>query len=100
VPLPFATFFLNSILVNGGNMKKTIVTLLIGILLGSGIALFAAVRHPNLVEAHNLILKAILRIDLAQKANEYDLGGHAAKAKEHLAAAETEIKLAAEAAAQ
>jgi hypothetical protein len=36
------------------------------------------------------------RIDAAQKANEFDLGGHAAKAKDLLAQAESELKQAME----
>ena len=56
--------------------------------------------HPNLAAAQNLIERAIARISDAQKANEYDMGGHAAKAKDLLDQAYAEIKLAAEAANQ
>jgi len=55
-------------------------------------------RHPNLFEAQRLIEQAIGKVDAAQAANEFDMGGHAAKAKEHLAKAFAEIKQAAEAA--
>ena len=54
--------------------------------------------HPNLAAAQNLIERAITRISDAQKANEFDMGGHAAKAKDLLDQAYAEIKLAAEAA--
>ncbi len=55
-------------------------------------------RHPNLFAAQRLIEQAMGKIDAAQAANEYDMGGHAAKAKEHLGRAYEEIKQAAEAA--
>ncbi len=55
-------------------------------------------RHPNLFAAQRLIEQAIGKVDAAQGANEFDMGGHAAKAKEHLAKAYDEIKQAAEAA--
>ncbi len=52
--------------------------------------------HPNLKKAHNKIKEAYVAIMAAQKANEYDLGGHAAKAEALLAQAEKEIAQAAE----
>jgi hypothetical protein len=55
-------------------------------------------RHPNLFAAQRLIEQAMGKVDAAQGANEFDMGGHAAKAKEHLAKAYDEIKQAAEAA--
>ena len=57
-------------------------------------------RHPNLAAAQNLIERAVNKVSMAQKANEYDMDGHAAKAKELLDQAYAEIKLAAEAANQ
>jgi formate-dependent nitrite reductase cytochrome c552 subunit len=53
-------------------------------------------HHPNLVAAHRLCLRAIEKIDAAQKANELDMEGHAKKAKELLEQAEKELKQAAE----
>lgn len=53
-------------------------------------------RNPNLAAAQRLIDQAISRIDAAQQANEYDMGGHAAKAKEFLSRANEELKAAAE----
>ena len=47
---------------------------------------------------HELVVKAIARIDDAQKANDFDMGGHAQKAKDLLTQAEGELKQAAEAA--
>jgi hypothetical protein len=55
-------------------------------------------RHPNLAAAQKLCRDAYDKLMAAQQANEYDMGGHAQKAKEHLEAANAEIKLAAEAA--
>jgi hypothetical protein len=52
-------------------------------------------RHPNLAAAQRLIDQAIGRVDAAQQANEFDMGGHAAKAKDLLARANEEIKQAA-----
>jgi hypothetical protein len=79
-------------------MKKIILAAVLGAMLGAGVMAYAAGKHPNLNEAHNLVLKAMEKIDAAQKANEFDLGGHAQKAKDLLAQAEGEIKQAKEAA--
>jgi hypothetical protein len=57
-------------------------------------------RHPNLAAAQELIQRAINRVTAAQDANEFDMGGHAAKAKKLLDEAYVEIKLAAETANQ
>jgi hypothetical protein len=55
-------------------------------------------RHPNLAAAQHLIDQAYAKISAAQAANEWDMDGHAAKAKDHLDQANREIKLAAMAA--
>jgi hypothetical protein len=55
-------------------------------------------RHPNLAAAQQLVGQAFDRIEAAQRANEFDLGGHAKRAKEALKLANDEMKLAAEAA--
>jgi hypothetical protein len=52
-------------------------------------------RHPNLAAAQKLIDQAYARINDAQGANEWDMDGHAAKAKDHLEQANREIKMAA-----
>jgi len=54
--------------------------------------------HPNLEAAQTLVAQAVDKLDNAEKANEYDLDGHAQKAKDFLQQANDEIKLAAEAA--
>jgi hypothetical protein len=53
-------------------------------------------RHPNIAAAQDLVNKAYAKIEAAQKANEWDLGGHAEKAKALLVQASDELKLAAE----
>jgi hypothetical protein len=53
-------------------------------------------KHPNLAAAQHHIEEALQKMDQAQSANEYDLGGHAKKAKELLDEADREIKQAAE----
>ncbi len=55
-------------------------------------------KHPNIGAAHNHVKQAIEKLTAAQRANEYDLGGHATKAKELLAQADKEIAAAREAA--
>ena len=58
----------------------------------------SARRHPNIAAAQRLCDQAFARISDAQRANEFDMDGHAAKAKELLDQANRELKLAAEAA--
>jgi hypothetical protein len=53
-------------------------------------------RHPNLAAAQRLVEQAFNRVTAAQKANEFDLDGHAAKAKELLDQANAELKRAAQ----
>ena len=53
-------------------------------------------RHPNLARAQKQCENAFNSITAAQKANEWDLAGHAAKAKELLDQANEELKKAAE----
>ena len=55
-------------------------------------------RHPNIAAAQRLCYEAFEKISVAQQANEFDMKGHAAKAKELLEQANAELKLAAEAA--
>lgn len=57
-----------------------------------------AQHHPNLAAAQRLSRQAYNKVVEAQQANEWDMQGHAAKAKELLDQANQELKLAAEAA--
>ncbi len=55
-------------------------------------------RHPNLAAAQRLSQQAWEKIVAAQEANEFDMQGHAQKAKNLLDEANKELKLAAGAA--
>ena len=55
-------------------------------------------RHPNIAAAQRLCDQAFNKIVAAQQANEWDLDGHAQKAKDLLDQANRELKAAAEAA--
>jgi hypothetical protein len=52
-------------------------------------------RHPNLAAAQRFCQQAYEKTTAAQEANEWDMQGHAAKAKELLNQANTELKAAA-----
>lgn len=87
-------------------MKKTGVFagILGTTLLISGLAIaqpkknVSAGRHPNIAAAQRLTQQAWDKIVAAQQANEWDMGGHAQKAKELLDQANNELKQAATAA--
>jgi hypothetical protein len=55
-------------------------------------------HHPNLAAAQRLCDQAYNKTVAAQQANEWDMNGHAQKAKELLDQANRELKAAAEAA--
>ena len=69
--------------------------------LSIGVTVYAVnvspVLHPNLAAAQRFVEKAINKISAAQRVNEFDMNGHAAKAKALLDQAYSEVKLAAEA---
>jgi hypothetical protein len=56
----------------------------------------SAGKHPNLAAAQRLTAQAFAKIEAAQQANEFDLGGHAQKAKGLLDQANNELKQAAQ----
>jgi hypothetical protein len=58
----------------------------------------SAKRHPNLAAAQRLVAQAFQKVSAAQAANEYDMEGHAAHAKELLDEANKELRQAANAA--
>jgi hypothetical protein len=66
-----------------------------GIVVGQNVS---GARHPNLNAAQRLMEQATGKMDAAQQANEFDMHGHAQKAKDLLAQAYSEVKQAAEAA--
>jgi hypothetical protein len=55
-------------------------------------------KHPNLAQAQQLVAQANHYVAEAQKANNYDMKGHAEKARQLLAQVNLELKAAAEAA--
>ena len=55
-------------------------------------------KHPNLAAAQRLTNQAFEKITAAQQANEWDMQGHAKKAKDLLDQANNELKQAAQAA--
>lgn len=87
------------------NMKHTTLTVMVAALALITATAFAAEpvhnvgkRHPNLAAAQRLTDQAFQKITAAQQANEWDMDGHAAKAKDLLDQANRELKQAAEAA--
>ena len=58
----------------------------------------SAGKHPNLAAAQRFSQQAYAKIVAAQEANEWDMQGHAQKAKGLLDQVNSELKLAAEAA--
>jgi hypothetical protein len=54
----------------------------------------SAQRHPNLAAAQRLSTQAFERITQAQQANEFDMDGHAAKAKDLLDQANEQLRIA------
>jgi len=98
------------ILLAGGN-PVNVRTMAVGSALGLGLLAGSVIiaqghparnvnpaRHPNLAAAQRLTDQAYNKIIAAQEANEWDMDGHAQKAKELLDQANNELKAAAEAA--
>ena len=80
-------------------MKKLMIMSLLALsALSSQVFAGPEAGHPNIVAAREDAQHAIEKMKAAQVANEYDMGGHAAKAEQLLKKAEGEMKLAAEAA--
>jgi hypothetical protein len=88
-------------------MKRTVLGSVLGIsLIAGGVAIaqhppvenVSPHRHPNIAAAQRLTEQAYNKIVAAQQANEWDMDGHAARAKDLLDQANRELKAAAEAA--
>ena len=79
------------------NIKTAILTAAIALPLGFAFA-GPLKGHPNLLAADKALATAMDKITAAQKANEFDMDGHAAKAKDAIKLAIDEVKLASEAA--
>jgi hypothetical protein len=84
------------------NKNRLFVTALGTMVLAGGLAIaqpkrnVSGARHPNLAAAQRLSQQAWDKIVAAQQANEWDMQGHAQKAKELLDQANRELKQAAE----
>jgi hypothetical protein len=86
-------------------MRTRILTAALGsLLLIAGLAVaqpkrnVSAARHPNIAAAQKFSQQAYEKIVEAQQANEWDMQGHAQKAKNLLDQVNNELKQAAEAA--
>ncbi len=86
-------------------MKKSIIAGVCALLLVVAGVVYAAQppaknvnphRHPHIAAAQRLARQAFEKIVQAQQANEWDLGGHAQRAKELLDQVNNELKQAAE----
>ncbi len=82
--------------------KDMLIGTALGLILGCSGAVFAQApvvnigdRHGNLRAAQQYIVSAWQKIDSAQVDNNYQLGGHAGRAKELLVQADEELRLAA-----
>ena len=82
------------------HLNKTMALVALGASLLAAGAAFAGPEagRPNIIAAREAAQSAIEKLHAAQAANEYDMGGHAAKAEKLLHEAEQQMKLAAEAA--
>ena len=76
-------------------MKKFLITATAALLMVVGYATAEKVHDwHDLEETHNHIKEALHEMERAQKANHYDMGGHAAKAEQLMRDAEHELGLA------
>jgi hypothetical protein len=82
---------------------STLGAVLVTVLIGVGTAIaqppkqnVSKALHPNLARAQKQSAAAYESITMAQQANEWDLAGHAAKAKQLLDQVNNELKQAAE----
>jgi len=85
--------------------KRVFAPIIASLLLIGGIAIaeqpaqnVSKGKHPNLAAAQRLTNQAFEKITAAQQANEWDMQGHAKKAKDLLDQANNELKQAAQAA--
>jgi hypothetical protein len=85
--------------------KSLAGVVMVAALIGGGVAVaqkpvdnVSGKKHPNLAAAQRLSQQAYEKIVAAQQANEWDMDGHAAKAKDLLDQVNQQLKLAAEAA--
>lgn len=80
-------------------MKKILLVIVSASLFALGAAYAKEVRDwKDLEEVHKHVNEALHEMERAQKANHYDMGGHATKAEEALRQAERELHEAIESA--
>ena len=77
-------------------LNGIVLALIAGALMAQPRRTVAPKKHPNLATAQRHIDQAWESVNRAQAANEWDLAGHAKRAKELLEQANREIKQAAE----
>jgi hypothetical protein len=86
-------------------IKTRVVSIVVGLLLiVAGVAIaqrgpkenVSGARHPNLAAAQRMCRQAFEKVAAAQQANEWDMQGHAQKAKDLLDQASNELNEAAE----
>ena len=78
-------------------MKRTLLAGAICISFFAGAAFADRVHDWRDIEAvHDHIVAAIHDMERARSANHYDLGGHGARAEQHLRAAERELNMSIE----
>jgi ABC-type transporter MlaC component len=73
-------------------IKTRILFSLLAALLMAAVMSIAQPRHPNLMAAQQLCNQAFEKISAAQAANEWDMHGHAQKAKNLLEQAKAELR--------
>jgi len=83
-------------------MKNVVLAGVMSITVAGSLALFGQApvvnignRHGNLRAAQQYIIQAYQKIESAQNANDYQLGGHAQRALDLLNQADAELRLAA-----
>ena len=72
-------------------IKTRLLFSLLGALLMAAVMSIAQPRHPNLMAAQRLCSQAFEKVSAAQVANEWDMRGHAQKAKNLLEQAKAEL---------
>lgn len=85
-------------------MRNVIGSAIVYAVLTPGVALFAQQpvqninrqKHASLAEAQAAIVQAYQKVDVAQRYHKEHLGGHVQKAKDLLAQAAQELKMAAD----
>ena len=79
------------------NLRNILITAVVAFSMGLGLAFAGPMRgHKNLEAAQRDLNGAWEHINASQKANEWDEGHHAEKAKELIESAKEQVRLSAE----